>query len=164
MNARKLALEALEKIIDKKAFSNIVVNEFLNKFELSLEDRALFTNIVYGTMQNLLTIDYYLEPYISHKKQKSWVKCLLYISVYQLVYLDIPEYAVVNEAVSIANIKDRAIGSFVNAVLRNLLRNPLRGLEGLDEIGTLSIKYSHPSWLVAYFLKDYDYETRRSHV
>ena len=71
MNARKLALEALEKIIDKKAFSNIVVNEFLNKFELSLEDRALFTNIVYGTMQNLLTIDYYLEPYISHKKQKS---------------------------------------------------------------------------------------------
>ena len=69
MNARKLALEALEKIIDKKAFSNIVVNEFLNKFELSLEDRALFTNIVYGTMQNLLTIDYYLEPYISHKKQ-----------------------------------------------------------------------------------------------
>ena len=159
MNARKLALEALEKIIDKKAFSNIVVNEFLNKFELSLEDRALFTNIVYGTMQNLLTIDYYLEPYISHKKQKSWVKCLLYISVYQLVYLDIPEYAVVNEAVSIANIKDRAIGSFVNAVLRNLLRNPLRGLEGLYEIGTLSIKYSHPSWLVAYFLKDYDYET-----
>lgn len=155
MNVRKLALEAVEKIIEKKAFSNIVVNEFLNRYELSVEDRALFTNIVYGTMQSLLTIDYYLNPYISHKKQKSWVKCLLYISVYQLVYLDIPEYAVVNEAVSLANIKDRAIGSFVNAVLRNFLRNPLRGFEGLDDINYLSIKYSHPAWLVAYFMKDY---------
>ncbi len=43
--------------------------------------------------------------------------------------------------------------------MRNLLRNPLRSLEGLDEINYLSIKYSHPAWLVAYFLKDYDYET-----
>ena len=50
MNVRKLALEAVEKIIDKKAFSNIVVNEFLNRYELSAEDRALFTNIVYGTI------------------------------------------------------------------------------------------------------------------
>lgn len=159
MNVRKLALEAIEKIIEKKAFSNIVVNEYLSKFELESEDRALFTNIVYGTIQNLLTINYYLEPYISKKKQKSWIKCLLYLSAYQIIYLDIPEYAVVNEAVSIANIKDRQVGSFVNAVLRNLLRNPLRSLEGLDEINYLSIKYSHPAWLVAYLLKDYDYET-----
>ena len=31
MNVRKLALEAVEKIIDEAAFSNIVINEFLNK-------------------------------------------------------------------------------------------------------------------------------------
>lgn len=159
MNVRKLALEAIGKIIEKKAYSNIIVNEYLSKFELNSEDRALFTNIVYGTIQNLLTIDYYLEPYISKKKQKSWVKCLLYLSAYQIIYLDIPEYAVVNEAVAIANIKDRSIGSFVNAVLRNLLRNPLRSFDGLDEINYLSIKYSHPAWLVAYLLRDYDYDT-----
>lgn len=155
MNARKLALEAIEKITNKKAFSNIVVNEFLNKFELSEEDKSLFTNLVYGTIQNMMTIDFYLEPYIIRKKPKSWVKNLLYLSIYQIVYLDIPEYAIVNESVDIANIKDKAIGSFVNAVLRNFLRHPLRSLDGYDDIQQLSIKYSHPMWLVAYLLKDY---------
>ncbi len=155
MNARKLALEAIEKITNKKAFSNIVVNEFLNKFELSEEDKSLFTNLVYGTIQNMITIDFYLEPYIMRKKPKSWVKNLLYLSIYQIVYLDIPEYAIVNESVDIANIKDKAIGSFVNAVLRNFLRHPLRSLDGYDDIQQLSIKYSHPMWLVAYLLKDY---------
>ena len=29
MNARKLAVEAIDKILDKKAYSNIIVNEFL---------------------------------------------------------------------------------------------------------------------------------------
>ena len=158
MNVRKLALEAIEKITRKKAFCNIVVNEFLNKFELSEEDRRLFTNLVYGTIQNLITIDFYLEPYIRRKKPKSWVKNLLYISVYQIVYLDIPKYAIVNESVDIANIKDKAIGSFVNAVLRNFLRIPLRSLDGYDDIQRLSIKYSHPMWLVAYLLKDYSLE------
>ncbi len=156
MNVRKLALEAIEKITTKHAFSNIVVNEYLNKFELSQEDRALFTNVVYGTIQNLITIEYYLEPFIK-KKQKTWVKCLLLMSIYQLVYLDIPEYAVVNEAVNIANMKDRMIANFVNAVLRNFLRTPLRTLDNLDEINYLSIKYSHPAWLVAFLLKDYKY-------
>lgn len=159
MNVRKLAVEAVEKIIDKKGFSNIVVNDYLRKFVLSKEDKALFTNLVYGTVQNLITIEYYLEPFIGHKRQKPWVKYLLYISVYQLLYLRIPDYAVLNEAVEIANLKDRAIGSFVNAVLRNFLRTEIRSLDGLDEIETLSIKYSHPAWLVAYFLKDYDLET-----
>ena len=159
MNVRKIALEAIEKIITKNAFSNIVVNEYLNKFEFSPEDKALFTKLTYGTVQNMITIDYYLHPFIGHKKQKSWVKHLLYMSCYQLVYLDIPEYAVLNEAVEIANTKDRAIGSFVNAVLRNFLRHDLRSLEGLDEIETLSVKHSHPSWLVSFLLKDYNYDT-----
>ncbi|HKM30075.1 MAG TPA: 16S rRNA (cytosine(967)-C(5))-methyltransferase RsmB [Bacilli bacterium] len=158
MNVRKIALEAIDKIINKKAFSNIVVNEFLNKFELSSEDKALFTNLVYGTIQNLMTIDFYIEPYILRKKPKPWVKNLLYMSIYQLVYLDIPSYAVVNESVDLANVKDKAIGSFVNAVLRNFLRNPLRSLDGYDDLQRLSIKYSHPLWLVAYLLKDYRME------
>lgn len=154
MDPRKLALEAIEKIITKDSFSNIVVNEFLNKYELSNEDKALFTNLVYGTIQHKITIEYYLEPYLK-KRQKPWVNNLLLMSIYQIVYLRIPQYAAVNEAVSIANDKSRAIGSFINAVLRNFLRNPLRSFEGLDEISYLSVKYSTPSWLVAFLLKDY---------
>lgn len=162
MNVRKLAVDAIDKIMINNAYSNIVVNDVLNKYELSNEDRGLFTNLVYGTLQHLLTIEYYIEPFIAKKKPKHWVRYLLYMSVYQLVYLKSAEYAVVNEATSIARLKDKQIASFVNGVLRNFLRNPLKDIEELRKVGEveyLSVKYSHPDWLVAFFLKDYSFET-----
>lgn len=157
MNIRKLALQAIEKILYKGGYANIVINEYLNKYEFNDQDRRLFTKLVLGTVEKKITLAYYLEPYLK-KKQKPVINCLLLMSVYQLVYLDIPDYTVVNESVSLANSTDRMVGSFINAVLRNFLRNELRSFENLDEIEKLSIKYSYPTWLVAYFLKDYDYE------
>ena len=158
MNIRKLALQAIEKVLYKGGYANIVINEYLNKYEFNDEERRLFTKLVLGTIEKKLTLSYYLEPYLK-KKQKPFVNSLLLMSVYQLVYLNIPEYAVVNESVSLANMTDRMIGSFVNAVLRNFLRNEIRTLDGLDEVQKLSVKYSYPTWLVAYLLKDYDYDT-----
>lgn len=155
MDVRKLALEAINKITQNSAYSNVVVNETLSKFEMSKEDRAFFTNLVYGTIQNLITIEFYLEPYINGKKTKPWIKNLLNMSVYQLLFLDIPEYAILDEAVEIAKIKDRHIGGFVNGVLRNFLRNGLRTIDSLDDIEKLSIRYSMPLWLVSYLMKDY---------
>lgn len=159
MNARTIALEALDKVINKEAFSNIVVNEFLEKFEMSSEDRAFFTKLVYGTVEHMLTLKYYLEPYLPAKRQKPWVLPLLYMSLYQIIYLKVPDYAVLNESVEIAKTKDRYIGGFINAILRNVLRNPLRSIDELDELNRLSIRYSHPVWLVAFLRKDFDIGT-----
>lgn len=160
MNIRKLALQAIEKILYKGGYANIVVNEYLNKFEFEDSDRRLFTKLVHGTVERKITLAYYLEPYLK-KKQKPTINCLLLMSVYQLIYLNIPEYTVVNESVSLANMTDRMVGSFVNAVLRNFLRSELRTFDNLDEIQKLSIEFSYPTWLVAYLLKDYDYDVVR---
>ncbi|MBP5408002.1 MAG: 16S rRNA (cytosine(967)-C(5))-methyltransferase RsmB [Bacilli bacterium] len=161
VNVRKLAVDAIEKIFDKNSFSNIVIDEYLRKFELSDEDRKLFTNLVKGTVEHYLTLEFYLEPFIDKKKTKRYVKNLLYLSIYQIIYLDIPDYAVVNESVNIAKSKDRFTTNFVNGVLRNFLRSERRSFDEVknDEIKYLSIKYSFPEWLVAYLLKDYDMDT-----
>lgn len=158
MDVRKLALDAINSITQNGAYSNVVVNETLQKFEMPKEDRAFFTNLVYGTIQNLITINFYLEPYINGKKTKPWIKNLLAMSVYQLLFLETPEYAALNEAVELAKIKDKHIGGFVNGVLRNFLRNGLRSFDSLDDIEKLSVKYSMPLWLVSYLLKDYPYD------
>ena len=158
MNIRKLALQAIEKILYKGGYANIIINEYLNKYEFTDDERRLFTKIVLGTVEKKITLAYYLEPFLK-KKQKPLINSLLLMSVYQLVFLNIPEHAVVNESVKLANSTDRMVGSFVNAVLRNFLRNELRSLDGLDEVQKLSVKYSYPTWLIAYLLKDYDYET-----
>lgn len=158
MNVRKLALDAINKILYASGFSNIVINEYLKKYELSEVDRALFTKLVLGTVEHKITLEYYLKPYL-RKKQKPWLYCLLLMSIYQIVYLQIPDYAVVNESVEIASVRDRSYASFVNGVLRSFLRDELPDIEKLKGMEYLSVKYSYPEWLVAYLLQDYDEET-----
>ncbi|MFA5542815.1 MAG: 16S rRNA (cytosine(967)-C(5))-methyltransferase RsmB [Bacilli bacterium] len=156
MNVRKLALEAIVKIVDKGGYSNIVVNEYLTKYELPKEEKALFTILVLGTVEKMITLDYYLEDFLK-KKQKPWVINLLRMGIYQLVFLNIPEHAVVNETVEVANTKDKFVGKFVNAVFRSFLRAEVKDIEKLEGIEYLSVKYSYPQWLVSYLLKDYSY-------
>lgn len=156
MNIRKLASDAIEKILYKNAFVNITINEFFNKYDLSKEEKALFAILVMGTVEHKITLAYYLEPYLK-KKQKPWVYVILLMSTYQIVYMDIENYYVVNEAVELGNIKDARLGGFINAVLRNLLRHELRDISASDEIQYLSIKYSYPTWLVSYLLSFYSF-------
>ena len=85
------------------------------------------------------------------------------MGIYQVVYLDrIPEYAAVNETVSLAPKRSRG---FVNAIMRELLRREQRGvLESLfpdengDRVEYLSVKYSFPKDVCLRFLEIYGYD------
>lgn len=157
--ARIHAYRILNQYFEDESFLNIALNEELKKSELKREDKDLCTSIVYGTIQNLLAIQYQLQPYIKGKRVKKKIKTLLYLSLYQLMYLDkIPEYAVINEAVNIAKKQGYQTSKFVNAVLRNFVRNERRSLEGLDELERISIETSHPLWMVKMFNKQYGLE------
>lgn len=157
--ARIHAYRILNQYFEDESFLNIALNEELKKSELKREDKDLCTSIVYGTIQNLLAIQYQLQPYIKGKRVKKKIKTLLYLSLYQLMYLDkIPEYAVINEAVNIAKKQGYQTSKFVNAVLRNFVRNERRSLDGLDELERISIETSHPLWMVKMFNKQYSLE------
>ena len=157
--ARIHAYRILNQYFEDESFLNIALNEELKKSELKREDKDLCTTIVYGTIQNLLAIQYQLQPYIKGKRVKKKIKTLLYLSLYQLMYLDkIPEYAVINEAVNIAKKQGYQTSKFVNSVLRNFVRNERRSLEGLDELERISIETSHPLWMVKMFNKQYGLE------
>ena len=157
--ARIHAYRILNQYFEDESFLNIALNEELKKSELKREDKDLCTTIVYGTIQNLLAIQYQLQPYIKGKRVKKKIKTLLYLSLYQLMYLDkIPEYAVINEAVNIAKKQGYQTSKFVNAVLRHFVRNERRSLEGLDELERISIETSHPLWMVKMFNKQYGLE------
>ena len=157
--ARIHAYRILNQYFEDESFLNIALNEELKKSELKREDKDLCTTIVYGTIQNLLAIQYQLQPYIKGKRVKKKIKTLLYLSLYQLMNLDkIPEYAVINEAVNIAKKQGYQTSKFVNAVLRNFVRNERRSLEGLDELERISIETSHPLWMVKMFNKQYGLE------
>ncbi|MCT2538017.1 16S rRNA (cytosine(967)-C(5))-methyltransferase RsmB [Aquibacillus koreensis] len=159
---RQTALEILVRIGEGGGFSHLLIDQALAKKELSIRDEALLTEIVYGTIQRKLTLDYYLSHYLNSKKKiEPWVKWLLYMSIYQKQFLDkVPDHAIIHESVEIAKVKGhKGISSLVNGILRSIQRE---GLPNVDQITNreerLSIETSHPLWLIKRWVKMYGYE------
>ncbi|MDT8716474.1 16S rRNA (cytosine(967)-C(5))-methyltransferase RsmB [Clostridium sp. 19966] len=162
MNSRKTAVAILEEVFQNKAYSNIALKTTLNKYQFETNDRALITEIVYGTIKYKYTIDTILRYFIKipFKKVDSNILNILRISIYQMKYLTkIPQYAVVNEAVDLAKKHSQGSSKFVNGVLRNYLRNTETDFcASQDEVERLCFKYSFEKWMVKSFINQYGIE------
>lgn len=150
-NPRYQAVVALERI-EKGSYSNLLINDILNKVAFSPEDRHLFTELVYGTLMHRLTLEYQLEPFLKDKKKiQRWVYLLLQSALFQFLYLDkIPDHAILNESVEIAKVKGhQGIGNLVNGVLRSFQRQGKRSTKDIqDPKERLSIEASFPKkWI-----------------
>ena len=92
-NVRDAALSILLAVDKNQAYSNLLLNETIKRHKIEAKDRALLTEITYGTLQHKMTLDYYLEPFIRGSIDH-WVRWLLRISLYQIHYLTrIPPHA-----------------------------------------------------------------------
>src|SRR5699024_4366770 len=98
LNVRYAALQALERIEKGGAYSNLLLNDMINKGDFSIKDSHLLTELVYGSLSRKLLLEFYLQPFIAQaKKIDNWVRLLLELSLYQMLYLDrVPDHAVIN--------------------------------------------------------------------
>ena len=147
-NAREVALDVLYEILEKGAFSHLVLGQALSKYQyLGKHDRAFITRVTEGTLEYLLQLDFVLGQYSSVpvKKMKPLIRTLLRMSAYQILYMDrVPDAAVCSEAVKLARKRRfQGLTGFVNGVLRTLSREKEK-LEFPDD----SIRFSVPSWLL----------------
>lgn len=160
-NVRDAALTILLAVDKQQAYSNLLLNQTIEKYKIDKKDRGLLTEITYGTLQYKMTLDYYLEPYVRGKLE-DWVRWLLRLSLYQIVFLSkVPDHAAVNEAVEIAKhrARHRGISATVNGILRSILRDGIRDTTEIkDEIKRLAIETSHPEWLVKRYIDDFGQE------
>ncbi|MEJ8777822.1 16S rRNA (cytosine(967)-C(5))-methyltransferase RsmB [Pseudogracilibacillus sp. ICA-222130] len=161
-NVREVALELLLRVEKSGSYSHLLINQVIDQGKVHEKDAALLTEIVYGTIERKMTLDFYVQPFITKQKNlQDWVRVLLRMSIFQLVYLDqIPSYAVINEAVEIAKKRGhKGISSVVNGVLRSFQRQGPPSLDTIpNQIERLAIKTSHPTWLVSYWVQTYGYE------
>ncbi len=160
---RETALHLLTRIGEQGGYSHVLLDQEIKKNNLSRKDGGLLTEIVYGTLQKRDLIQYYIEPYIAkQKKMKPWLKWLLYMSVYQMRFLErVPDHAVIHEAVEISKKRGhKGVASLTNGVLRNVQRNGVHNpAEISDPLERLSVQTSHPKWLVERWSKQYGLET-----
>jgi 16S rRNA (cytosine967-C5)-methyltransferase len=168
-SVRSLATEILLKVDTRKAYADVLLDHTLKSTSVSPRDRALLTELLYGTLRWRGRLDAELKPYIrrSLKDTDSLIRNLLRLALYQLLFLDrIPEYASVNDAVDFA--KARAgdkVGGFVNAVLRSFLREKRHlAKPNPKEVSAsvLAAYWSHPEWLVSQWLEYFGAEEIQS--
>ena len=158
-SARDTALKVLIACRTHGAWADAALKAQLARGQLPTQDAALCSRMVYGVTQNRLLLDFYLAAYCSQKPDHLQPPLLdiLRLGAYQILFLDkVPDRAAVSEAVELAKRSGRGqAAGLVNAVLRKLSqnKNALPPIPDRDEAKFLSIRYSHPKWLVKRLLE-----------
>lgn len=158
---RELALKILYKIEQEEAYSNIVLNDELNKNrkQLTEKDIGLISELVYGVTSWKLTLDTIIKKYskIRLKKISPWILNILRMGIYQIIFLDkIPKSAAVNESVNLAKRYGHSSSSnFVNAILRKIEKKDFEDLFQIkDDVERISKTTSMPEWIIKELLKN----------
>lgn len=163
--ARETALKIINNINTNGAYANIALAKFLGKYEFSEQDRRFITELVYGTIKAGETLDWIIGHFVQRPLQKisPIILDILRMGIYQMFFLTkIPDSAACNQAVQLTK-KYGHPGTvkFVNAVLRNAGRNRDKIIypeRDKDAISFLALKYFHPKWLIARWLKRFGLE------
>lgn len=166
-NFRIISIESLKKIHQNNSYSNIVINNDIKKLDEKFHN--IYRKTVLGVVENIYFLDYVINKFSSTKTKKLQTEILiaLRLAVYQIFFLEnSKEFVVVNESVEYIKKKIGVQASkFVNAVLRNILRNKEQTLVDIDSLKSsskesdkleyLSVKYSYPIWLVKKFISQF---------
>ena len=158
-NSRHVAFDAIRSVTAEDAYANIVLPKLLDSIGLERREAALATELTYGTLRSLGTLEAVLEAASGRdleSLQPDLVDALL-LGAYQLLYTRIPTHAAVSTTVSLvkAAVSPRVSG-LANAVLRKVAARDLDGWLGLlatgDSATDLALRHNHPKWIVEEYL------------
>lgn len=152
-----MAVRILIRVETQGAYANLLLQKQAAGLADS-RDRQLVTWLVNGTLKHRLTLDYalrlHLEKPMSSLPQE--IRAILRCGAFQLLYAEkMPPGAVVNESVELAKALPKYT-ALVNSILRKVAGQgwdfPWPD-EQRQTIRYLSVRYSHPEWMVKRWLK-----------
>ena len=163
--AREAVLEVLTEYEEKKTYLNLVLSRIISEQSFSGAERAFFTELSYGVIQRLNTLDWIITLHLTRPlgKLTTRIRNILRLGTYQLLFLDrIPDSAAVDESVKLAHrYGHKGVAGLVNAVLRKIssMKKNIPWPAPEKNPGLyLSLKYSHPLWMVQRWLNNMGYE------
>ncbi|MDK2563124.1 16S rRNA (cytosine(967)-C(5))-methyltransferase RsmB [Romboutsia sedimentorum] len=163
MNAREIAFKVLSDIEKNKNYSNMSINKHFKELEIKDQDRGFTTELIYGVIENRNYLDYVMNKLSKMKAEKMQmhVRIFLEMGIYQILFLDsVSDYAAVNETVNLVNGFDKKSSGFVNAILRNVIRQKetIAKVDITDNIMYLSTKYSYKPWMIKNWVEKFGQE------
>ena len=158
-NPRRAAYDVLEAVESREAYANLLLPKLLADRDITGRDAALATELAYGTLRGQGTYDAVLAACSDRALDKldPPVRLVLRLGAHQLLGTRIGAHAAVATSVDlIKSVAGHGPAGYVNAVLRRVAtRDTDAWLEIVapdsttDPDGQLSIRYSHPRWIVA---------------
>ena len=143
--ARTIAARALLRVQKDQAFAAAALDAELERSrELEGRERALATELVYGTLRSRGALLSRLLRYAPRGISDEEVLAHLLVAAYQLLVLErIPAFAAVDAAVTeVGRLRGSKVSGFANAVLRKLVASG----EKLDR--AQAVRESVPPWLL----------------
>ena len=153
-NPRLLAFEVLAEVELKNEYSNLLLPKYLAVSQMSKSDKAMATELVYGTLRMKGLYDHFIQRTSDRDLEAIDAKALIVLrmGIHQLKQMRTPVHAAIYESVELAKkVLGRSTASFVNAVLRRVSEIDDIDWQG-DEISRLAGEYSHPEWIVSSYL------------
>jgi 16S rRNA (cytosine967-C5)-methyltransferase len=119
--ARTVAFAAIRRVTEQGGYSNLAIPAGLDRSGLDAQDRGFASELAYGTLRRLLTLDWVISRAASRSPGRMSAGALtaIRIGAYQLLFMRVPDHAAVSESVALASARERG---FVNAVLRRIAR------------------------------------------
>lgn len=155
MTDLELIFNSLSDIIYKGKKSNDEINCLSDK----ASNLSYITKVIYGVLENKIYLDYMIDKLSKVKLRKIHknVLLILEIGIYNIHFLETKDYATVDKLVDLTKKKNKRSAGFVNAILRNFIRNEkeISKIKISDDLKSLSVRYSMPYDITKYIFDNY---------
>lgn len=161
-------LNIIFKILKAIIYDDEKSSDMINKYANDADNLAFVTKNVYGVLENKIYIDYMIRKLsdIRLKKIHKNVLIILEIGIYNIYFLETKDYATVDNLVDLTKEKNKRSAGFVNAILRNFIRDEkeISTIYERDDIKSLSIRYSFPEEITRYIHDFYGMDYTKSYL
>ncbi|WP_435830508.1 RsmB/NOP family class I SAM-dependent RNA methyltransferase [Micromonospora echinospora] len=157
---RRAAYDALAAVHRDDAYANLVLPAILRDAGLHGRDAAFATELTYGTLRAVGTLDAILTDAAGRDVERidPPVRDALRLGAYQLLHTRVPAHAAVSATVDLVKAVGYGASGFANAVLREVAgRDADAWIDRIapsmadDPVGHLALAHSHPQWIVRAF-------------
>ncbi len=137
---------------ERGAYANLLLPQLMRERRLPPRDRAFATELAYGALRAQGSLDLSLNRFVKRSVDPA-VRDALRLGAYQLWKTRVPARAAVSTTVDLVRIVSPRAAGFANAVMRRVSEDPEPPAPSFadDPRGHLSVRFSHPRWIVDAF-------------
>ncbi|MEJ7893030.1 MAG: 16S rRNA (cytosine(967)-C(5))-methyltransferase RsmB [Solirubrobacteraceae bacterium] len=165
--ARAVAFAVVDRVFEDGAWADRALIGETRRAGLDPRDRALATQLAFGTVQRAATLDHVIGLLAGRPPADldPAVRNSLRLGLFQLAFLErVPDHAAVGESVELAKAASPRGAGLVNAVLRRGAREARALIAALPD-GTpeqAALRHSHPEWIARLWFEQLGPEAARA--